>query len=218
MTGSVTEGRAAVEGLLSPHPFGERLPGPYLDDEFTQRLVAAFDDVLAPVISALDCLDAYWNPKLAPADFLDWLAGWVAADPAGAEDGRQSVAARRDAVAGAMRRHRRRGTAGGLVEEVRAVLGLVAEVTDSGGAAWSATPGGQLPGSPEPSLRLRVRAEEPAALPVRRLAALIDANRPAHVPYTLEVLPGPVAVHAVRTATEAAPGPGRMEDGSSGHL
>ncbi|MGW7542608.1 phage tail protein [Streptomyces sp. NPDC054770] len=187
MTPAPPAGRAAVEGLLSPHPLGERLPGPYLDDDLTVRLVAAFDDILAPVFCVLDCLDAYWNPRLAPTDFLPWLASWVAADPALTE--RQPLDARREAVAGTTRRHARRGTARGLADEIQAVLGLTAEVSDTGGATWSATPGGSPPGSPEPCVRVRIRAADPTAVPLRRLAALIEANRPAHVPYTLEVIP-----------------------------
>lgn len=190
MTDPQTRGRPprrqAVDGLPTPHPFGERLPGPYADDDFTQRFVSAFDDVLAPVFSVLDCLDAYWNPQLAPEDFLDWLAVWVSADLG---DG-QSLDDRRNAVAGAVPGHRLRGTARRLVEQVRTVLGLEAEVTESGGADWSATPGVRLPGSVEPSLRLRVATADPAGLPTRRLAALVDANRPAHVPYTVEVMEG----------------------------
>ncbi len=63
-------------------------------------------------------------------------------------------------------------------------------MVESGGAAWSATPGGRLPGSPEPSLLLRVAVADPAAPATRRLALLVDANRPAHVPYTVEILEG----------------------------
>ncbi|MDH6137749.1 phage tail-like protein [Kitasatospora sp. MAA4] len=197
-------GRRAVQGLLTPHPFGERLPGPYAEDDFAQRFVSAFDEVLAPVFSVLDCLDAYWDPRLAPEDFLGWLAGWVAADVGE----RQSLAERREAVAGAVRAHRLRGTARGLAEQVGAVLGLPAEVAESGAAAWSATPGGELPGEPEPALRLRIRTADPAAVPARALAALIDANRPAHVPCTVDV-------QATDEVDEPGTDRGRTEDGSS---
>ncbi|MEO3754182.1 phage tail protein [Streptomyces sp. B6B3] len=176
--------RQHVEGLVSPHPFGERLPGPYAEDGFVQRFVTAFDDVLAPVLAVLDCLDAYWNPALAPEDFLEWLATWVAAET---DDGRP-LADRRRAVARATRLHRLRGTAHGLSELLRDAFDVEAEVVDSGGAAWSATPGGELPGSAEPSLRVLIRSDDPDSLPMSRLEVLIDANRPAHVPCTVEVV------------------------------
>ncbi|WP_233221085.1 phage tail protein I [Streptomyces carminius] len=177
-----TSRRLGTEGLLSPHPFGARLPAPYAEDAFAQRFVSAFDEVMAPVLAVLDCLEAYWDPRLAPEDFLRWLAGWVAADA----DESRPLAERRRAVAGAVELHRLRGTARGLAEQVREALGVEVEVTDSGGAAWSAAPGGDLPGSPEPFLRVRVRGDGPGAPSMTRLTALVDAGRPAHVPYTIE--------------------------------
>ncbi len=176
--------RHHVAGLTSPHPFGERLPGPYAEDGFVQRFVSAFDDVLAPVLAVLDCLDAYWDPELAPEDFLDWLATWVAAE---VDDGRP-LTDRRRAVARAVRLHRLRGTARGLSELLGDAFDVEAEVVDSGGATWSAAPGGELPGSPEPSLRVLIRSDDPDALPMSRLKVLVDAHRPAHVPCTVEVV------------------------------
>jgi phage tail-like protein len=70
--------RAAVPGLGHPHPLGLSLPALFQEDDFAQRLCAALDEVTAPVISTLDCIDAYFDPFLAPDDFLAWLSGWVA--------------------------------------------------------------------------------------------------------------------------------------------
>src|ERR1700736_4021559 len=69
--------RAAVSGLTSPHPLGPALPAVYQEDDFTQRWMAGFDEVLAPVLCTLDNLDVYFDPDLAPHDFVAWLAGWV---------------------------------------------------------------------------------------------------------------------------------------------
>ena len=69
--------RAHVPGLASPHPLGDRLPAMYLEDSFIQRMTAAFDDVLAPIFSSLDNLEAYVDPELAPEDFVLWLGDWV---------------------------------------------------------------------------------------------------------------------------------------------
>ncbi|MET9611342.1 phage tail protein [Kitasatospora indigofera] len=176
--------RYAVDGLASPRPFAARLPEVYADGEFGGRFVAAFDDVLAPVFAVLDCLDAYWDPRLAPADFLAWLAGWVAADAMAG----QPVERLRLAVGEAVRVHRLRGTVPGLTEQLR-LLGVEAEVTDNGGAHWSATPNGPLPGSPRQSLLVRVAVPaaegDPTAL-LRRAEALVEEHRPAHVGYRVE--------------------------------
>src|SRR6476620_3318162 len=98
--------RAAVPGLASRYPIGGLLPALYADDDLAQRFTAGLDTVLAPVLSTLDNLPAYFDPSLAPADFLPWLSSWVAADidPAWPEELRRAVVAR------AVELHRRRGT------------------------------------------------------------------------------------------------------------
>jgi phage tail-like protein len=175
--------RRAVPGLPSPLPLVDRLPLLYADDDFAGRMVAAFDDVLAPVLSTLDCLPAYWDPRIAPEDFVDWLAGWLAVDlPSHAPDAR-----RRELVAKAVRRHRLRGTVRGLAEQIRLVFGVEAEITDSGGTTWSATAGATCDVSAGPALTVRVRVADPQAVPLKELRALVDAHRPAHVPCTVHV-------------------------------
>ncbi|GAA3733120.1 phage tail protein [Plantactinospora mayteni] len=176
--------RGAVPGLGTPHPFVRRLPAIYATDELAGRMLAAFDEVLAPVHSTLDNLAAYLDPRLAPADFVDWLAGWVAAETAPG----WTLGQRREAVADAVLRHRVRGTARGLAEQVQMVFGVWPEITENGGTAWSSTPGGPLPGTAVPALTVTVRVSEPDLVPLDRLQALVEANRPAHVPCTVRVV------------------------------
>ncbi|MFF4243645.1 phage tail protein [Streptomyces sp. NPDC001822] len=56
------------------------LPAVFADDDLAQRFVAGIDEVLAPLHNVLDCLDAYFTPSLAPADFTRWLGSWVGAE------------------------------------------------------------------------------------------------------------------------------------------
>ncbi|MGN9807477.1 phage tail protein [Micromonospora sp. L32] len=175
--------RGAVEGLGTPHPLARQLPAMYAADEFAQRLLAALDDVVAPVYATLDNLAAYVDPRLGPTDFVDWLAGWVAATV----DQDWPVERRREAVARAVRLHGMRGTPRGLTEQVRVAFGVTVEVTDSGGTAWSPTPGADLPGSPQAEVTVRVRPEDQHMVPLTRLRELVDANRPAHVRYAVDV-------------------------------
>ena len=69
--------RGLIDGLDNPHPMLATLPALYHEDDFATRLTTVFDDVLAPVVSTLDNLDAYADPRLAPRDFVEWLAAWV---------------------------------------------------------------------------------------------------------------------------------------------
>lgn len=175
--------RGTLPELRSPHPLGLMLPGLYHGDPFAQGFTEGLDAVLAPVLSTLDCLDAYLDPRLAPADFVEWLAGWVGL----AVDENWPLDRQRALVARTVELYSWRGTARGLVELVRLYVGVEPEVTDSGGAAWSAVPGGEAPGSAEPVVRVRVRVpagEEPDA---RRLDAVVAAAKPAHVRHEVEV-------------------------------
>ena len=176
--------RGMVPELASPHPVGMRLPALYLDDDFAQRYTSAFDDVLAPVFATLDSLASYLDPRLAPEDFVDWLAGWVALSL----DENWSLERRRELVARAVDLHRWRGTARGLAEHLELVTGGEVEIRDSGGCAWSATSGGPLPGDDSGVLHVLVQVPDPGEVDPARLEALIAEVKPAHLTHTVEIV------------------------------
>ncbi|MET9970094.1 phage tail protein [Streptomyces sp. NPDC006356] len=175
--------RGSIDGLGTPTPIGTMLPAVFADDDLAQRFVAGLDDTLAPILNVLDCLDTYFAPALAPLDFTRWLATWVGAETDGTESGPRL----RAAVAAAARLHRLRGTRRGLSEAVRLVFGVAPEITESGGATWSARPLGPAPGAPRPHLHVTLRLPEPAPADTHRLDTLVAAARPAHMPYTVTV-------------------------------
>jgi phage tail-like protein len=172
--------RGPVAGLPTAHLIEHRLPGVFLDDDFTRRFVAAFDEVLAPIFLTLDCLDAYLDPALAPADFVDWLAGWLAVD----FDDETRLAQRRRVLAHAVQLHRWRGTRRGLVEQVRLLTGGEVEVADSGGCVAHAESGGPLPGESPAWARVTVR--KPSSIVDE---SAVRAAAPAHVRVSVEVRP-----------------------------
>jgi phage tail-like protein len=208
-------------GLETPHPLASFLPALYLEPDPQERgrhdaedheqdaldhrrdplgkakeplyvrFVSAFDPALAPVFATLDSLDAYLDPRLAPEDFLEWLAGWVGF----ALEERWPVARRRRFVLHAVRLYHRRGTVGGLKEHVAILThGTVdaherVEIIESGGTTSSRTPGTPPPGSPSPGLLVRVRIDPPQEVDLKRLDALVAAAKPAHVPHRVEVTP-----------------------------
>ncbi|MEN0130423.1 MAG: phage tail protein [Brevundimonas sp.] len=175
--------RGAVPGLESPVPVAGRLPVVLQEDEFLQRFVSAFDDLLAPVFLTLDSLPAYFDPQLAPPDFLEWLCGWVGIEP----DDTWTVQRRREIVASAIEVHRWRGTARGVAHAVGLVVDGTVTVTDSGGAAWSPAPGADIPGDAEPWLRVVLHVPDPAAVDVRRVERVLAGVKAAHVPHVLEI-------------------------------
>ncbi|MER8044707.1 phage tail protein [Streptomyces sp. NPDC094032] len=179
--------RAAVPGLPSRYPIGGQLPAMYADDDLAQRFTAGLDTVLAPVFATLDSLPSYFDPRLAPTDFLSWLASWVG----GAHDPRWPAGLRREAVARAVELHRLRGTRRGLIEALRLVLGVSAEVTGDGAALWSRTPGAELPPPPSDEILVRVWPLRDTTVDADRVRTLVRALCPVHTTCRVEILSGP---------------------------
>ncbi|MFI5672686.1 hypothetical protein [Streptomyces sp. NPDC051704] len=129
------------------------LPESYRQGDFADRYLAGFDDALAPLITALDCLDAYFDPRTAPDDFVTWMLDWsLTGLPACV--GSQG---RRNALLLGHRLHGLRGTRTGVDLLVRHVLGGRLELTESGGtycAAGPDDPSAPLPGPARARLRV----------------------------------------------------------------
>ena len=181
-------GRGLTPGVLTPHPLVGLLPALFQEDPFAIQLCAGLDEVLAPVLVALDCLDAYLDPALAPPDFVDWLAGWVGL----VIDQNWTESQRRSLVARAVQLYLWQGTRRGLVEHLHLFTGVEPEVSDSGGAAWSSSPGGVVPGDPVPEVLVRVVLEADSSVDERAVEAIVRASKPAHVRHRVEVVRQPV--------------------------
>lgn len=176
--------RGLIDDLASPHPLISILPALYAEDPLATRLVAAFDEMLAPVFLSLDGFPAYLDPALAPTDFVRVLGSWVAAlDDPRIEDHR-----RRALVGRAVELHRWRGTAYAMAEAVELACGVRPEIEDSGGTTCSAVPGADPPGAAEVGIVVRLRA--PASSPVEPelVARIVESLRPAHVPAQVEIV------------------------------
>lgn len=177
--------RGVIDDLASPLPLANELPAVYQEeDPFAVRLAAAFDTELAPIIATLDNLSAYFDPRLAPEDFLGWLASWIALEL----DETWDLARRRAAMLAAVDIMRRRGTAAGLAEELRLATDGEVEVIENGGSAWSLDPASTMVGSPELALVVRVRLADPSQVDLDRLDRIVRSAKPAHVPHRIEVV------------------------------
>ncbi|MGC0418059.1 phage tail protein [Embleya sp. AB8] len=179
--------RAAVPGLATRHPIGELLPALYADDDLAQRFTAGLDTVLAPVFATLDNLPAYFDPALAPVDFLPWLSSWVGIEfAAGWPD-----ELRRVVLARAIDLHRRRGTRRGLIERLWLCCGVHADIADGGGATWSAAPNTELPAAPSGELYVRVWPVRTPDVDEERVLDVVRSSCPVHLTCRVEILPGP---------------------------
>jgi phage tail-like protein len=130
------------------------VPALFHEDPLFLGLCAAFDELLGPVVTALDCFAAYLDPWLAPDDFLAWLGTLVGVGVGVGADIGVDVGAEADAsgrqralIAGAVRAYRVRGTAAGLRDVVATAAHVPAEqvsVAESGSVTWSDRPGAAI--------------------------------------------------------------------------
>ncbi|WP_370424179.1 phage tail protein (plasmid) [Streptomyces sp. QH1-20] len=160
------------------------LPESYRQGDFADRFIAGFDDALAPLITTLDCLDAYFSPRTAPEHFVTWMLSWSnTALPACV-----GMTGRRNALLLGHQLHGLRGTAAGLDLLVRYVLGGRLELTESGGTHYAARPDDPAVRGPGPAgPRAQVRVLLPYGTVARHPGAVDDLTElvrewiPAHV-------------------------------------
>ena len=176
--------RGLVDDLASPHPLGGVLPALFQEDPFTQRFVSAFDEVLAPVFCTLDNLEAYFDPRLAPEDFVAWLAEWVGLSL----DENWPLERQRALIAQAGDLNRWRGTAKGRAAQVALYTGVEPEIEETGGCEWSGTPETKPPGNDLAHVVIRIRVPDPSKIDEQRINAIVAASKPAHVIHEIEVL------------------------------
>ncbi|HEV2344285.1 MAG TPA: phage tail protein [Actinocrinis sp.] len=172
MRGLISEVDQGTLGVTSA--VRQAIPAVYQEDPLYMQLCAAFDDLMAPLVTAVDCFDAYLDPRLAPADFLPWLADLVGyQEPVS----RRGTSAERGRIAGAVRDHARRGTAPTVREAAAHAAGVPVEqveLDDPGGTRWSTLPGGVIADWPHTAPRVRVTMPLPT-----RQAATAGADRSA---------------------------------------
>jgi phage tail-like protein len=176
--------RGLIPGLLTPHPLGPAMPAVFQEDDFAQRFVSAFDDVLAPIFCAMDNTDAYLDPRLTPEDFLEWMSAWVGIEL----DETWPLERRRELVAKGVELYRWRGTVRGLAETVAIFAVDAPEIIESGGMVASTSPGTDFPGEAKAEVTVRLRVKDPAAIDRARLDRLVAASTPAHIVAKVEVL------------------------------
>ena len=187
-------GRGLMPGALPAHTLESLLPGVFLEPmdpgkdrggpDFVRGFCEGLDCVLAPAPVTLDCLDAYFDPRLTPSDFLDWLAGWLglSLDQNWPEERRRALVLQSGEL------FRWQGTVRGIVELVRLYTGVTPEVRDSGGIGWSTAPDSALPGSAVAELSVEVPIGTNGDIDLHRVEAIVAAVKPAHVPHSVKVV------------------------------
>lgn len=183
------------------------LPAVYQEtDEFMGRFLMLFESLWKPIVERIDGLPYYFDARTAPPDLLPWLATWVnlTLDERWPEDRRRQL------LAAAVRLFRQRGTKAGLQAYLEIYTGVKARIVEQGaqnfrlGAAARLGPDialgtGNQPHTFRVVLPLPDEPDERRARERQRIiASIIEAEKPAHTAYTLELPVGPAPAQAAR--------------------
>ncbi len=179
------------------------LPALYAEqDEMMGRFLMLFESVWAPLSAQIDALHYYLDPRTAPTGLLPWLAHCVdlTLSDQWTEDQRRRL------IASALVLYRRRGTRRGLQDFLEIYTGQKPQIVEhrannlrlgSGARLSSSVALGQrniphtftvtlsLPAVQAASSHERARKETDRQ---RMVEAIIEAEKPAHTAYTLQIL------------------------------
>jgi phage tail-like protein len=108
--------------------------------ELLDQLLSLFESFYGDAEEVITHLSRYFDPEAVPAEWLPWLASWLALDL----DENWSEAQQRATIASAIRIYDERGTAAGLRRALRDFAGIDAHIEEPvRGAGWWALANGQ---------------------------------------------------------------------------
>jgi phage tail-like protein len=161
----------------TPLPGGPRsaylddLPVIYQANEFLGRFLLLFEAIWEPLEQRQDHIDMYFDPRTCPPAFLSWLAGWLDVDG----QARWPESRLRRLLAEAMDLYRWRGTRYGLTRMLELCTGLSAAITEDPAVPFQ--------------FRITVRLPSDGSVGTPAIEQLLQAHKPAHAGYILEVEP-----------------------------
>jgi phage tail-like protein len=144
------------------------LPSIYHTD-FMASFLAIFESVLFPIEWQIDNFDLFLDPGTAPSGFLPWLANWFGI----VADSSWSEAQQRAFLKEAYQIYSRSGTIGALSRVLEIYSDCTPEIDDQSPNLLPHT--------------FRVKISGVAATRRKHLERLIDAYKPAHTTYILEM-------------------------------
>ena len=162
----------------------------YEDPPFFERFLRGFEDFGEPLREMLAILHQYFDADSAPADFLPWLATWVALDL----DENWPQLKRRRLIKEAIWLYRWRGTRLGLSHYLEIYSGVKPEINDqpfSGMRLGTGTLLGRntvLGGVHPHTFIVTLAVPNPVAINVETLKLIIESQKPAHSAYEVRVV------------------------------
>ena len=154
------------------------LPAIYSADDFLGRFLLIFESILSPIDRTVSNLHYYFDAQMTPPELLPWLASWLGL----ALDERWPEAQRRALILAAVDLYQWRGTRRGLSEFLRLYTGLTPEIVESGVGKRGATEADAF------RFIVRIKVPDPAAVDRSVIETIINAEKPAHTGYSLEIV------------------------------
>jgi phage tail-like protein len=176
--------RGMVDGLRTPFPLINAVPPMLAEDPFVQRMMPAFDEVLAPIISTLDCFPSYLDPALAPMDMVTYMASWLFPN----YEDQLSEEGLRHALASVVERSGWRGTARGIREALQTFELASIDIEDSGSTVVSTKPTDPTtwPEVAPPTTKVTCVAGPNASIDDDQIIGILRFLVPAHVILTVD--------------------------------
>jgi phage tail-like protein len=178
------------------------LPDLYRDPQLMKQLIAEgkdpvdigqflliFESIMEPLENTIGSLSLYLDPMVTPESLLEWLAYWVNL----ALDTAVPVRRRRELVKAAAELYRWRGTRRGLSEHLRIYTGSAPEISEyvegmsldhDTRLGVNTRIGGSGAGN---HFTVSLALDTADGIDIDSLRAIIDAQKPAHAAYTLQV-------------------------------
>ena len=165
------------------------LPAIFADSDFMGRFLMIFESVLGPIENVVNNLAYYFDADATPEELLPWLASWVNVTL----DESWPVERRRALVRSAVQLYQWRGTRRGLREYLRVYTGVEPEITEEFGGF----PLGEasrlglntvLGTGSNNVFTVTVRTEDPESISRQQVKAIIEAEKPAHTAYRLNIV------------------------------
>lgn len=194
-------GETASIAVKAKGAYLQYLPALYRKDELMGRFLMLFESFWGPIEGQIDQMPYFFDPKMTPSPFLDWLASWMNL----VFDERWSEAKRRRLLQSAISFYRRRGTRHGLQEYLEIYTGRTPQIIEHRANNFSLGPDARLgpgialgtanvPYTFSVTLRLppASTADGQAARRAeverqRMIESIIEAEKPAHTTYTLQI-------------------------------
>jgi phage tail-like protein len=148
------------------------LPYMYSEHPFLGRYLAIFEDVFGPLDQAIGHFYLFLDPRTAPESFLGVLAGWLGL----VLDDRWPAEQRRAILCSAVELYDFRGTKSGLTRLLEASTACQVEIDENVDGPHS--------------FRVVLKASKDQDVDEGMVRHLIDANKPAHTVYKLQVKKG----------------------------